>query len=668
MTGTAVSRRSQAAGIAGDSILVFLLAAALIWPLFKIKYLANWGSIESTFIADARFLRDHWPHPEWQPNWYCGTRTDYIYPPMLRYGTAALARYVPDLLPVRAYHLYVAFFYCFGIAGVYLLARTCSQSRASGWLAALAVALISPSFLFVSSIRQDTPLHMPYRLHVLLRYGEGPHVTALAWIPFVLLFSFRAAERWRPAALAGAAVACAAVVSNNFYGATSLAILFPTLVWSVYITHPDKRVPLRALLIPVVGYGLTAFWLVPSYLQITLDNMRFVSPEGNLWSRWVALGTVLAFILFSNHFARVRRDLAYITFLSGSLTLFAVIVLGNHFLDFRIIGTPSRLFPELDMLITLWTAEVLRRLWNIRGRWVIPVRIACAVMVSIPLATSLRYVAGAHSVFVPDPKPQDRVEFQLQDWVAKHMPGSRAVTAGSVRFWYNVWNDLPQLGGGSEQGVLNPKVMPPQWEIALGTDGELPVLWMQVFAVDAIIVNSRDSREIYHDYINPEKFRGLLPVAHDNGAGDTIYRVPRRFPGIARIVDRTTFDALPVIPGNGEKPQLQAWLDAMERGPDSPVELSWEGTDIYHLRGRTAEGQSIHVAESYDPNWIATENGQRLSVRKDKLGMTVVDVPAGDHNIRVHFSVPFENQAGRAITVVSLIAAAGLVWMDRRRR
>ena len=60
----------------------------LVRPLYKAEYLDAWNSIESTFISDARFLSDHWAHPGWQPNWYTGTRTDYVYPPALRYGTA----------------------------------------------------------------------------------------------------------------------------------------------------------------------------------------------------------------------------------------------------------------------------------------------------------------------------------------------------------------------------------------------------------------------------------------------------------------------------------------------------------------------------------------------------------------------------------------------------
>ena len=78
-----------------DFVLVFLLAAFLIRPLWKLKYTENWGSIESTFIADARMLKDNWPRPLWQPYWYVGTRFDYVYPPALRYGTAALAKYYP---------------------------------------------------------------------------------------------------------------------------------------------------------------------------------------------------------------------------------------------------------------------------------------------------------------------------------------------------------------------------------------------------------------------------------------------------------------------------------------------------------------------------------------------------------------------------------------------
>src|ERR1700757_4455735 len=119
---------SQRKTIVLDFFLVFLFAAVLIRPYFKVKYTDKWASIESTFIADARFLVAHWPHPQWQPLWYAGTRFDYIYPPMLRYGTALISLWTGHT-PVRAYHIYIAFFYCVGIVGVYILARVGTGSR-----------------------------------------------------------------------------------------------------------------------------------------------------------------------------------------------------------------------------------------------------------------------------------------------------------------------------------------------------------------------------------------------------------------------------------------------------------------------------------------------------------------------------------------------------------
>ena len=87
-----IMRMSRRAAIVLDLCLLFLIAAGLVRPLFKAKYLNKWASIESTFISDARFLKDHWPRPRWQPLWYTGTRFDYIYPPALRYGSAAVSK------------------------------------------------------------------------------------------------------------------------------------------------------------------------------------------------------------------------------------------------------------------------------------------------------------------------------------------------------------------------------------------------------------------------------------------------------------------------------------------------------------------------------------------------------------------------------------------------
>jgi uncharacterized membrane protein len=122
-----------------QAALVFVLASALVWPVYKIKYTVNWASIESTFIADGRFLKEHWPNPKWQPLWYCGTRFDYVYPPALRYGTAAISKLL-GVLPVRGYHIYTALMYAAGIMGVFVLVLAGTRSRPLAWAAAACAA------------------------------------------------------------------------------------------------------------------------------------------------------------------------------------------------------------------------------------------------------------------------------------------------------------------------------------------------------------------------------------------------------------------------------------------------------------------------------------------------------------------------------------------------
>ena len=348
-----------------DGLLLFLLTAALIWPLFRLKYLTNWGLIEGCFISQARFLMAHWPRPRWQPLWYCGTRFDYVYPPALHYGTVILAKLF-GLIPARAYHMYIAICYCLGSVGVYLLVRVGSRSRGAAWLAAAASVLVSPAFLFIPDVRTDARLAhwIPQRLNALIRYAEGPHISAFALVPFALAAGLVGLRKGRPGALALCAVFSALVVSNNFYGATALAILFPVLVWALWICEQDHRVWLRAAIIAALAYGLTAPWLTPSYLRVTMRNMKFVSEAGNRWSIWVALAVAAAFAAASVKLARGKRDRVWPVFLAGSLVFMSLNVLGNHYFNFRVIGEPGRHIPELDLVMILAAVECLRRLWG----------------------------------------------------------------------------------------------------------------------------------------------------------------------------------------------------------------------------------------------------------------------------------------------------------------
>jgi hypothetical protein len=643
-----------------DCILLFLFAAALIRPLYKAKYLDKWASIESTFVADARFLQDHWPHPQWQPLWYGGTRFDFVYPPALRYGTAALAKYV-GYIPVKAYHVYTAFFYCLGIAGVYLLVRVGSKSRGAAALAAVACATMSPSLLVLKDFRADAWHFLPVRLGVLTKYGEGPHMTALALIPFALAFAWLAFERHRPAAIAMAAVFAAAVVSNNFYGATALAVFYPIVLWSHWITRQEKRILIPALAIPALAYGLTAFWLVPSYFKVTLENMKYVSEPGTTWSLWVAVVVAIAFAIVTDRLARNRPERAWPVFAAGATVFYTLNVLGNRFFKFRVSGEPMRLVPELDMVWIVAVVTVLLWLWQRPGR--LP-RIVAVIVVLAAFYTTKGYVRHAWQMFPAGVDYHERVEYKISEWMHRNLPDSRGYPTGSVRFWYDAWHNLAQLGGGSEQGLLNGLVEAAQWEINLGPRPEPSILWLQCFGVDAIYISDSRSQEIYKDVQFPRKFEGKLPLAYDDHEGNSIYRVPRRWMARARVVETAKLNAIQKPRGNDDVEYMGYYAGVLEKGPDSPVTLARLGSDAMRLRARVAPGESIVVQETYDTPWQAWSGGRRLPVRKDAFGQMAIDAPPGEHDILLAFVTPLENTLGRWLT--GLTALILVVLLVRR--
>lgn len=649
-----------------DALLVALLTVALIWPLFKLKYSANWASIESTFIGEARFLSENWPHPGWNPLWYCGTRFDYTYPPALRYGTALLTEAFP-IIPARAYHLYVALFYCLGIAGVYLLARIGSGSRGWAWIAAAAVAVFSPCVMLLENYREDSALQMPQRLNVLLKWGEGPHMSSLAMATFALAAGFLYLRNGRRRDLALTALFSALAVSNNFYGATTLATLFPLAAWSVWVTHRENRVWTRTAAVAVLAYGLTAFWLSPSYLRITGENLKLVSLPGNAWSAWAAAVTIGAFLLVTWRWAGGRKQADYAIFLAGSLLVFGLNVLGNQFYGFRVVGEPTRLVPELDLVLLLCGAEILRRMTSVSvmrnwGRAVVAVLVL--VLASLGFGAR-RYLAEPWSVFKPDLGFQDRIEYRLTDWVNRRLPGSRVFASGSVRFWYSAWNNLAQVDGGSEQGLLNIATSVARAQVLEGNAPERDLQWLLALGADAVIVHDERSQEEYRDWAVPKKFAGRLPVLYDDDAGNVIYKVPRRFPGLARVVETRRLEALAPIPHtDGNLAELKAYASVLEEGPDSPAVTDWKSPDELLVNATVGAEQSVLVQVNYDPAWRARATGRELTIRKDVMGFMRIDAPPGEHEIQLTFETPLENHIGRIVSLSSLLLAG---WLLRRQ-
>jgi hypothetical protein len=652
-----------------DGILIFLLVSTLIWPLYTLKYLDNWASIESTFIADARMLGDPMAEGQWQPLWYCGTRSDYIYPPALRYGTEWIAKLIHSQpgnpKTARAYHLYTAFHYALGIVAVYLLIRTGSRSRGFAWIGAAAVALLSPVFAIIPIYRYDSVFHVPQRLHVLMQYGEGPHVSALCLLPFVFIAMLKARGEHTMPWLCAAAAACALVVSNNFYGATALAILFPILIWSRYVADRDGGVFLRALVVAALAYGLTAFWLIPSYLRVTSQNLKLVAEPGNAWSIIVL---VIGIALFCGVTIRWRGLSAYSLFVWGGALFLSLYILAHRWLGFQVAGESHRLIPELDLFLILLWIEILRWLWNRKSR---PVRIATVVSVAVVFSFAGSYLRHAWFPFPADRNWENRVEYKTAKWIQENAPSARVFVSGSIRFWLDTWANLSQMDGGSQQGLLNSNTVAAAYQMLHSDNPEVVLLWAQATAVDLAVVPDKASKEIYHDFSHPELWRANFPLLHDDGEGNAFYRIPRRSPGIVRVVNAGLAGSAPLA---SHLASLRSYVSAIEApaANDSRVTYRRESSDAMVIDSTIREGEAILLQEAYDAAWRAvarTGQGEStVAIIKDPAGFMLLAAPAGSSQIRMEFRTPLEVHAGRLLTILSTgFILLSFVRANRRR-
>jgi hypothetical protein len=635
-----------------DMALLFLATAVLVLPLFRIDYFNDWMSIEGSFISDARFIRDHWPHPSWHALWYCGNRFDYVYAPATRYG-GAIASMLFNVVPARGYHIYVGTTYCLGISGIYFLVRTGTGSRGAAWLAACAEALISPIFLLLKGYREDSLHWMPERLNVLIKWGEGPHTSAIAFIPFALAFSLLAFRKGKPWTIAAAAICYALVVTNNLYGALALGIFYPVLVWSVHVSrNSGESIWHRAVLIVLLTAGLCAWWLTPSFVSLTARNLMLVAQPGNRGSEFTGLLIAIAFAVVAWWVGRVRKVSAWTVFVAGSLLFIAVEVLGHAWFKFRITGEPMRFVPEFDIVVILATVEGIRRLWRIR-KW------AAIAATALCFSFSASYLAKPWSVYFRDPDYRRRVEYRMTEWIAQNLPGSRVFPFGSVSYWYTTWRDLPQVVGGSDQGMQTMLPALARYQLMLGEDPQRDVYWLQSLGADAVMFHDKASEEIYHEVANPRKFMGLLPVIHDRN-GDVVYRVPRR-PGLARVVDEQRIAHLPWIPWSGEdKDQLRAYAETLE-AIDMLASYSRPALDEIRVSATTDPGQSVLVQENYDPGWKAFIDGKGARIETDIMGFMRVRPAPGSHTIRFAYGMSLESRIGMWISVLSLLALIALL-------
>ncbi len=368
-----------------------------------------------------------------------------------------------------------------------------------------------------------------------------------------------------------------------------------------------------------LAYGLSAFWLTPSYIRITWNNLQWVATPGDKNSRLVMLAAVLIFCDASWRWANRRPGRIWPAFVCGSALIFTAYVAGFFYNGIRSLGEPGRLAPEQDLVLLLLLVLVIHALWSTRR-----LRMEAVALGIVMFLPAVKYLRHAYSPFPRAANWEDQYERRITRWVYENLPGERVMPSGTIRFWYDAWFDNAEPVGGSDQGILNQLLPSFSYQIAENPDRDVCVLWLRALGTSAVIVPDKTSYEWYHDYAKPEKFRGL-PVLFDDQHGTVIYRIPRIYPGLGRVVDRTALAATRVMRDADDLDPLKQYVSLVEAPQQAETTVAWWGLDAFQIKASVADGQTVLPQETYDPAWHAYENGKPLPVRRDQVMGFYVD-------------------------------------------
>ncbi|MFQ5812380.1 MAG: hypothetical protein ACE5I2_04205 [Anaerolineae bacterium] len=658
------------------SLGLALLNAVVVLPLFTGEYTQYMGSIEAAFLSDARFIDENWPYVSWNPLWYLGFPFHLFYSPLLPYLVAAVHKLPLALSTAAAYRLVTAFAYVLGPVTLYLFVRYLTKRELTAVLAALAYSLM-PSFIYlIGSVRADALAagHGPWRLIVMTRYGEGPHIAALTLIPLAALLFLHALKRPSFISYVIAALAVTAIALINWIALFALVLILAVVLFSEMLLGDPGRKLISAFTVATIAYGLGAFWLNLSFVEASL---AFGNPSGSPLDYpnpvlLLILGMPVAGICYLMFGGKPQRQKVFIP--AAWFAIFAVIVFGRYQFDLNLAPQPIRYGPELNMAAGILGAMLVTAvydrfrsraadLWKTAGPGLVATLVAAIMLISLP------FLRVAWDVTQANADISQTSEYRISRWLEDNADGGRAYATGTHGFWLNAFSNVPQVRGGVDFAAVNPWWDHVVYQINNGADGQLAIMWAKALNVRYLVVNFPDSEVVYKDFVHPDKFNGLLPERFSYG-GDTIFEVPAKNPEPVLAVSLSRFEALAPIESVLDRDGLEAYVQAVEssEGVDAS-NLQVDGSGRMTIAADLAPGQGLLVRTTYDRGWTAQAEGTKVDVSPGPVGFMLLEPEAsGHHEIVLEYHEPREVRFGYLIAAVSVLALAVLALRPVRQR
>lgn len=658
-------RARKIAQAAGLPLALFALNVYITRNLFWLEYSRLMGSIEAAYISISRYMLQNWRDLTWFPLWYGGIPFQNTYPPLLHAMVAGFAA-LAGVSPARAHHAVTAFLYCLGPVAVYFLALRLTASRWFSFWAALVYSVLSPSAFLMPSIHQDLGTFWTLRrLHVLMVYGEGPHVSALLFLPLAVLALDWALVRRTPAAYLLAALSMDAVALTNWLGSFAMALAVTAYLVATSWNGADSGWPKRWLTaagIALLAYFIASPWIPPSTIRDIQYNAQYVGPYQHVYEKSLLyLALALAAITTAKIlFRRWRINTALQFFLLLTLLL-ASINLADEWFGIALVPQPHRYQLEMEMAVCLAAVFLIKPLFDRLSKRLRVVAAVAAVAVCIPLVRSDRQYAKLYI------KPVDitsTVEYQMAKWLDSRFTNTRVMLPGTISYWLNAFSDTPQFGGGFDQGIVNRVQLMVAYQIgaAPGPPAEtakISMIWFKAYGIAALGVQGPKSREVYKPFLASARFHGLLPEAMRDG-DDAIALVPG-VSSLAHVLPSAAIVRTTPINGN-DVTEASRYVAALDDPGAPPANLRWTSRHSVEVEADLRSGDVLSFQEAYHPGWHATLNGIARRILRDGLGQMIVDADfTGPCKIELTYDGGLEMKIARILSWSNL--AGCMLWL-----
>ena len=658
--------------------LVFLtvvtyLNFGIIRYFFEGDFNQNLASIEISYIQMAKF----WVEGGglWQPLWYLGYPWHVFYTPLLPF-LEVLQHSIFGFSYAHAYRVITGLGYVLAPLSLFLFVWQVSKSKTGAFISALFYSFVpSVISLIFAEVGVDTlsGILEPRRFTILVRWGEGPHILALVFLPLFGFFLSRFLEKNKIWDLLGACLFLALVALTNAIVLWAAFLLMLSFFLSELTKDSVEFISTckKFLLFSITSAGLLAFWYNLPFVSTffreggsAFDNWKAMFPWGLLPLTAVFVVLFLIIKKLTSKFAGMPFAVFWFLMLFG--IVFVYYASGENRLEY--VPQALRLNTEVDLALSILAGVCISNLYlfisqrKINAKYVQYVQFTLAVLIigvlGIPILIRARKLLDELPHYArPMTKIENTSEFRIAEKLKELTSGTdqRVLSPGNYGFWLNFFEHTPQLRGALYQSSTHYWPEHIYYQLTNGSDAAISLAWLKITNVGKLVYTTSASNEPYKDYKVPrEKFDSVLSEIYTE-SGDVFYSVPLKNDVLAKVVDRSALKGLKKPTNAIDEEAINKYLSWLEEKSDKRIQVTSISNSHWQIKGEITEGEAVLFQQTYDSGWRAEGKGN-WKITKDPMDfMVLVPKNKGSFEVDLVYGKPFSVYFGYLITFATIV-------------